>query len=66
MKPKTYFFEITLRDGQVLYWGSMTKQKAASMFKWTFDRLESLVLGYEWGEEKETKPCDKSHITKEK
>lgn len=50
-KPKTYYAQIIMRDGLVLRWEGMTKQKACSMYKWSVDHFTNLSREFEWGEE---------------
>lgn len=50
-QPTTYYFEITMRDGLVLRWEGMTKQKAASMYRWSIAHFNNSARDCEWGTE---------------
>ena len=54
-QPTTYYFYITMRAGPVLKWTGMTKQKAASMYRWSLTHFDNEARQYEWGIEGDEK-----------
>lgn len=48
-QPTTYYVRITLRDGLVLQWDGMTKQKANSVYKWSVEHFINAARDFEWG-----------------